>query len=461
MEYSILRVITLIISAATLLNARVITESGACLTDLFCSSTQFCNDCSNNNFCPGKPFTCMPKIPRGAECPREGSCRNGNFCGPRTALGTKFFCQALRPINASCEFWASMCKGENTRCNPQTKKCEQVTTGFAGFPCGLDSDCQQRNGFFCNASMGKCERKKKGGSSCGISTSNFECRGYCNSGTCRWFRKIGDKCNNDGQCDVNPFTFVRSNERICNSAENGDGVCVKTNDLLTTLGATCNPQNDRCDRQRGMFCLWKKERKGYVCQQDGSLYCTPNSKFSRCTPNGAPVECRVEKNTLSFLSSPPSPFFTFKRCVFKLEFSRRGQICGLIEKSVCPKHLSCERIDGVQPFISNTNFEHPVQDTTFCVKIKKSGETCGNKFFSKCGAGLKCVNGRCVEGETGTKAVTHLGNRVDCSRNQTPCAPGLVCDNEENVCRLRIRLMSEGEPCYLRSLFRPVGFFNP
>lgn len=447
-------------------HSRLITDKGACLSDTDCPISHFCNSCPYPYSCWGLPFSCMRRRMTGARCNFDSMCRSGNFCGPKHGVGD-FFCQVQLPLDYSCGNWPSKneCLGENNRCDsqagaPLSSKCTQFKTGFAGDRCEYIVDCQQKNGFFCNTSIQRCQRKKNAGEYCEYEAFDYACKDRCHRNICKPFLTIGDDCYEDEQCDLDPFISGDREERTCNFNEYETGKCVKKKDLLISLGAQCNPNNDICDRRRRLYCKLHVPSKTFACQHTGwapynSYYCAPNSSFSICKPNGSPQSCRL-RNTLPDEKSYEDPTCIFNNCLPSLEYSRRGQLCGLEENSVCLRGLSCELIKGVP-----RNWDIL---TKYCVKIKtKVGDNCRNKFTSKCGIHLKCVKGKCETGEpTGTEIKTHLGSWEWCGsargNDRLSCAPGLVCHKNKRRCVLPSKIMNEGEPCYYRTRLQPVSY---
>lgn len=140
--------------------------------------------------------------------------------------------------------------------------------------------------------------------------------------------------------------------------------------------------------------------------------------------------------------------------------AKRGQICSNDRSSICPTDLSCEIINGVEPAKTDGSIGPAEIFTTYCVKIRENvGGECENKFFSKCGSGLKCMNGKCVMGAPDTnQRVTHLSFNVACSNSTAPCSPGLVCNRNGKFCNYPFKVIDEGGPCYRNPFFNPVSY---
>lgn len=462
-------IIALLITSTHVATARLISDRGSCLNDADCPFYQFCNDCRSFQFCIDRPYTCLPKQSTGAICGRDTTCKFGNFCGPRSRFAATSYCQAFAPLNATCETWrGNQCgpEGAGVRCIASSRKCRPRPFGLAGSRCNRKDDCDESKGLFCNYANRKCESQRNAGVACNNGVRGNMCKGYCDGRVCQAVKEIGAICGDSKQCRADPSSIGKRNEVICNlGGTKKTGRCIRQKDVLKRAGARCSPNNDICDRRRQLVCKWHRPSKRFACQQNGSIkqvsdFCTPNSPFSVCIPNGFPLTCRVlaERERPGIARFNPSdPVFNFKTCAVRIEVAKRGQICELVN-AICPKHLSCEVIDGMEP-ARNDGITAPAEEfTKFCVKIrKKVGGECGNKFLSKCGPGLKCVNGKCAMGTARNQRVAHLSFNAPCSNNTPPCAPGLVCNRNDKLCKFPFKVINEGGPCYTSSFFKPVS----
>lgn len=460
-------------------DARSITDKGVCFSDAECPSTHFCYICLTKRTClePRFQYSCMPRKPIGATCDHGNEfCRPGSYCRQKAKWGVQEFCKPKLPLNASCyPDPDNICKGENNHCDPRTRKCTSFANGFANAWCETSKHCRQRKGYFCAG--GRCERRRNAGVSCTDVKRPNACKGYCDWKVCRAIKDIGSECYEHWECDANYMTPGVKQKRKCFARRYKTGKCARLKDVLKSLGAKCNPENDMCDPLRKMICKWHKRSKDFRCQQVGTsigsgpdTLCTPNSPFSVCKQDahplseGFPLSCRVNRNLLRpyYDLDATNTYTIFTNCMPRFEYSRRGQLCDLVEHSVFMKPWSWEKVDGValNEYCGGGICEYE-ERMGYCVKIQKNvGDDCSNKFMSKCGPGLKCVNRTCKRGEpTSSNAVTHLGHDKFCGKDRPPCAPGLVCfhDLGRRYCDIPKKVVNGGQPCYTRSLFKPVS----
>ena len=145
------------------------------------------SDCATGSKCNGR--TCQKLRDRGEFCVRDSDC-GGDLAGPMNCLPTKSWCGPL-PDGYYCDF--------QTDCLSGTCRAGSCTSGAAGSPCSLDTDC--KGGLVCLTLPGLCGDKQADGLAC---KRNAECQNQCNSfsGLCT-LGKAGTLCtlaNPDGDC---------------------------------------------------------------------------------------------------------------------------------------------------------------------------------------------------------------------------------------------------------------------
>ena len=287
-------------------------------------------------------------------------------------------------------------------------------------------------------------------------------------GICVSARKEADLCLDEFTCESSFFDlFEPGDDRlICNKLSGSIGRCVRESRLIRTLGATCDPDHDRCDARRSLSCHPTRDGD-FVCQHRFSRFdppfleqCEPQSPLSRCAWGREKRECRLER-TVPGRSSPldPSPFFV---CMRKSERVARGGVC-MAEHAACANGTECREVPGVEPRPPGQFERFLPPPVAFCLHIAQRGESCGDvedKFTTQCGEGLRCEKGICAKANSGEApfddTVTHAGLRAPCS--DLPCAPGLVCEKDEfgpgKVCDLPLRTVGKGRACTDRAVER-------
>lgn len=437
----------------------LITSPRTCLSNLECPASQYCDTGLS-----GALSICLKRLGVGQRCDLgEDSCKDGLHC---TLLRPAFerFCTRQAPPPELCDLTkVRPCSSNNTTCRRTDNQCGRET-GFAGDKCRVDviGECQQDRGFYCNSGEGACTRRKPTGAVCGLGGSNYDCEGFCATGsptgTCAPTQEEGGLCLEDYHCKRLLFPPPRTDQLMCNIPRGRVGRCIRESRLIRVLGVACNPSFDRCDARRGLGCRWTASEKRFVCQQraaPGDLrllnYCTPGSPFSTCLPRtGIPVLCR-QGSGLDIHGNAVVNYFSCQR---RLQVVRPGRSCSTSYYSTCGANSTCERVEGV---LLEKVYHGPSTPLRFCVHTVGIGASCSNKFYIKCAANLTCVAGRCVASSSSTPARvknTHAGVNVDCSK--LPCIPGAVCTKIEGPfaasapsrCMLPTRIMKEGQHCF-------------
>ena len=160
--------------------------AGAGARPVGCSCTTD-SDCTTGLVCNGR--TCQKLRSRGEFCVRDTDC-GSDMLGAMGCLPTKSWCGPL-PDGYYCDF--------QTDCLSGTCRAGSCTSGAAGSPCSLDTDC--KGGLVCLTLPGLCGDKQADGLAC---KRNAECQNQCNSfsGLCT-LGKAGTLCtlsNPDGDC---------------------------------------------------------------------------------------------------------------------------------------------------------------------------------------------------------------------------------------------------------------------
>ena len=353
-----IRSVIIAIALAVAVSCTSITSPDVCLSSVECPLTSFCNRTQFSQI----PL-CTTRLPNDAVCTNVGldQCKQGLTCifdDSITSDGP--LCRPRSPRGAACRLDATRPCVNSLVCERNTTTCQPFTDGFSGTPCQFDRHCQQDEGFYCQTEPGVCAPKRGPGGECNRRADNFECLGFCVSqsfsdGICVSARKEADLCTEDEQCENSFFDIFepRADRLMCNKPRGSIGRCVRESRLIRTLGATCDPDHDRCDARRSLNC--RPTRHGdHVCQhrfsrfdRQFSSHCEPQSRFSRCAWASERRECRLERTVpgRSTRFGGPSPFFA---CMRKSETVARGVVF-MTEYAACANGTECREVPGVEP----------------------------------------------------------------------------------------------------------------
>lgn len=439
----------------------LITSPSVCLSNLECPSTSFCD----LGF-PERRHMCAKRLPLSADCNNVGGgeCKHGHYCTFVKSDTPK--CQKQLKFGKSCPQDAINPCIEPLVCDVKTSKCTPSRkTGLAGHSCSFDNDCNQEDGFYCNAARNECYKKKRPGASCGKTNSNHECDGFCadydsKNPVCMPRQREGGICSKHEQC----AKYVRDNTRfdnlICNQPSSRIGTCVRQSKIIRRLGAPCDPSGDRCDAGRGLACLWFSAKKKNICQQNtlhqrtNTQFCTPGSELSTCVQKKVPTICRRS------ISVSPFSQENFYQCLRKIEILPVGAVCNRDQFVVCTKGSVCKEAPGVRRVFGRA----PIPAVRVCVRIVGAGASCKNALRSQCAFGLQCISGKCKKTARQTIPMkdTYAALGDDCS--ELPCMPGTECDSPKFVsaqsiikrCLLPVQLVGKGNLCYDTALLRKV-----
>lgn len=433
------------------------TSPGNCFSNFECPSNKFCFFSDQNN----PVHRCMRRSTAGNSCYFGGSrsadrnsniqtCVNGLTCENNLDTG-EYVCVPNLNRGDLCGISGS---GECPEGDVCTKgkdgkfRCRPPTSGILGSRCPYSTHCLDNYDLFCQNKV--CVRKKATGAFCKY---GFQClSGICTAnGRCGSLQRQWEMCLENSHCKNSGNAFRNGNHVYCNVTpfKNELGRCIRDSELLKTLGTSCSPKFDRCDRRRGLSCEWIVSERRFGCQQItiGGL-CTPNNKYSRCESNIWPMKCLIALETGEYGKEKPR----FYRC-----FPRRvpvpvGTVCNRAHvEPECPKGTSCERIWGVLEDFSDRYGPPSIQT---CLYLRGLGEQCGNRFRTKCKPGLKCEGGTCVNGtELCCPPNTHADIGLPCKT--LPCIPGAEC--VDGWCRKISKVMKLGQPCYESVLYNAVS----
>lgn len=447
---------TLLLSSALLIFVPVYAHE--CLTSVECPNGLRCarnsgrvdGECGEFS-CSFKANTCEPRLGMKEPCGiAYDDCKKGMYCAfDVPGVDRLPVCMPQIKLGAECRLDATRpCAGHpENRCDVKTKKCTVWKGGGAGDACTWDRECRQTEGFYCDYKAKQCKRKNPEGASCG--TNNYECMGFCarlatlgkERRVCLRRRKRGEKCTQDTQCRENVLYVAGNNDYRCNNFWSGTGVCVLESELLKIPGVVCNPNEDRCDRRRRLWC--RKRGNTHRCVQESSLeqFCTPGSMYSVCMPleTGTPLECR---KPLSFTKKRE---FGLPVCLRPRERVRRGEICNRAEYARCEKGTKCRTVLGIHHF----DGDDPTARLGYCVRVVKVGKKCKNRFKTTCVKGAYCIKGKCRRRKKAPKEIMkYAGDWVLCSKAK--CARGLKCRKTGGWrrCMLKTRTVKTGSPCY-------------
>lgn len=428
-----------------------VTSPGICLRELECPETQFC---TLEMPIAAESFVCRDRLGLGEECDtaRTYQCKDGLFC--RQMSGAYYgTCAEQISLGGSCgEDGMLSCAGNMTSCRPSDNRCALMETASIGQTCTGNEDCQQSRGHYCQA--GVCALKKPTGAACGVDGSEDECEGLCvtggnpnHAGVCAPAQLEGGMCREDRHCKQ-PFPlYARTDRLVCNRPRSDVGMCVRASRLILSLGATCNPSLDTCDSERDLGCRWAASIKRYVCQHKKvrRAYCTPGSPFSNCYPS-------KEEKCVKGREYPGFGFLEFNGfygCRSE-ELLSPGFPCTATSRGGCLAGSTCELIPGVQR--NDDPYDHP---TRYCVRTVGIGESCANKFSTKCDANLSCVTGLCVVSGSpvpSARMSTHADLSGDCS--ELPCIPWTIPSTINSsdpsspcYCELPSVIVEEGQEC--------------
>lgn len=439
---------------------RVITSPETCLRNSDCN--EFSEYCGTN-------YQCYKRGDKNSECFRNVECADGLYCGE---VNNRRVCVPQKALFDACNHsFEGSCAidGRFTyKCSPVTNKCEY--TGFDGNTCFGTADCQID--YYCkdagNINGGKCMSKLQPGDKCGLGSDSSECDGFCatgnfddfNGGVCVFGSQFGEPCTENAHCYgyetslYDPNTLGLSNI-VCNMAKGSIGVCEHERDLIKKEGVKCNPAKDICDADRGLSC--RRTPRGPRCMfntfdsdaKGGTRFCDINGNLSKCNlRQGMPTECRRNFDDGSPFGNQFKEFF---QCLRKKEVIPQGLPCNNVGYSTCEKGTMCKAVPGVEE-----RFQKFARPSRFCVKVRKEGDKCFNKFRFACDDGLKCEKNVCVKGKP-DETFTHGYLRVSC--DSRPCTPGLECVMDESgfkTCELKPIEKSKGA-CFSTALTQTVS----
>lgn len=391
-------------------------------------------ECGPNRYCLFSKHsfsTCVPFDGLGGSCGPFSMCGEGLFCDFEGLVNsTRFICQKLLPLNATCSFWFSYpenCQAPY-RCSPDTLTCQTLEPGLEGDSCFTTPDCA--DGFYCDQKQ--CIPRTPDFSVC---THPIQCGGTClfrnNGSICFPNPSVGERCATQIGCKPTED----GNRTICNMPNGIDGRCVLASSLITTLGTECDQDLDTCDASRGLSCRFSSIVGKTVCQQRvtnpiGLTFCDPNSEFSQCLPSfGEPQDC------LANIVPDSSRGTSLYQCSSREQ--QTGGICNS-PTTICPEGTKCIFL----PFIS------PL--TGYCLPELSGGEVCGSPFDGVCSFPFVCEGGVCTKGETDFNPPTTLSGLKGSCGGDLKCAPGLICreSGEDLLCLLPLVEVGPMEECF-------------
>ncbi len=415
--------------------------------------------------CDYGPNRCVRKLGQFKECNiPAGDCRAGLYCAfdvpGRESLPV---CIPTKKLGESCSPSDTRpCENDpEVQCNRITKRCEKFTGGRLNDKCEWSEDCRHEEGFFCSTDSKKCAPRKPDGAKC--ENRNYECLGFCvelktprgMKQMCISQTRLGEICQGDSSCAGYVEHRYDVDDVRCNNAQDQLGVCVRRNEILRKAGVVCDPKNDRCDRERDLYC--RKAGNIHRCFQESSQGhdCTAGSKYSSCNEReaGAPLECR---RPLSMTKKKP---FGVAKCQQKPEIVRRGEICNRAEFARCERGTKCRAVAGIEAF----DGDDPMPPLAYCVKLVKVGWKCRNRFKTGCVKGSYCIRAKCRKQKKAPRVATkYAGEYVKC-RGKTfkkRCARGLTCPtsrySNDSRCEPKSVKVLPGQPCYEHPNKRPV-----
>lgn len=427
---SLLLLIQSVILLSCINNAqRVVTSPETCLRHSDCDEfSEYCNTLEG--------FQCHKRGGLNAPCYGNVECSDGLYCG---MVDTRRLCLPQSELFKKCDHTSeASCAIDGPftyKCSPETKTCGY--TGFEGDKCISTHHCQI--GYYCKDAgsiKGKCTSKLPPGTKCDMYSASAECDGYCarggfdtfNKGVCVTGSQFGEPCTSDSHCYGYETSLNDPNARglskiVCNIAKGSIGICEHERDLIKKEGMKCNPNKDTCDAKRGLSC--RRTSTGTKCMFNkfdsdagGTRFCDINGSFSQCNlMNGIPTECRRNFDDGSPFGNEFKDFF---QCLQKKEVVPQGYPCNEFGFTMCEKGTTCKYVPGVE-----TRYFKFARPPRFCVKVKKEGEKCYNKFRFSCDDGLKCEKNVCVKGQPDDDTDTHGYLTVSCDKQ--PCTPGLEC----------------------------------
>jgi len=201
-----------------------------CLNN-YCSTTPCGSSCQNNNQCSSGCPSCV-----NGYCSQNSNQNCGNPCnfdtGCQNSGGSCPYCVSNACSASRGYTCASQCQNDN-QCYSAPGGCNYCTNGLCGttrsynpqpqskdvcgYPCNLDTGCQQNSNGLCPYCMSnKCVANKNPGSGCqgdyGCSGQNHRCiNGNCVQPQC------GTTCSNNGDCTFAPNSCTNCISNQCSS----------------------------------------------------------------------------------------------------------------------------------------------------------------------------------------------------------------------------------------------------
>lgn len=425
--------------ASTVPSAFTITSPQLCVHNEECGTHSFCNWTASNDI-----PRCNPLLTIGEKCfDAQDKCLRDLLCSPQNEFDA--VCTKKGNLNATCSVFDTLPCRSPLACNPSTNTCTKYTFGFAGDKCFTDEHCQPDH--FCKPKVqvypnddedGLCQKKKPAGAGC---SAHKECLGFCDSPNegekiCFDTVPLGAPCSWDYNCRQSSTSTARV---FCNKPDGPIGHCTTVSRLIKRLGAKCRRPVDLCDARRDLSCAWASSLGRMACQHGRQRVsnfvsfhnCQPGSRLSTCklVRRSFPAVCRLP--VIPGWAINPAGYRPVYACQRKLDWVPQGAICDT-EHAVCKNGTVCRSVQGILVG-DNVGGQFGTDMYPYCVRIRKIGERCPDKFKFQCGSGLSCERDVCVKKSKGSKKdeISHAG--LDGSCEKLPCSPGLEC-SEKKIC---------------------------